>query len=109
MISLLGVPGYAHPTVTPASQAPRAIASFPCKIFFIQPPPWVGWQDISMVSRFSFPVSRFRFPNWQILHSAIIYATSNHMNWERETRNGKRETQISKGDYESEKENIDRG
>ena len=32
-ISLLGVPGYAAATVTPASQAPLAIASFPCKTF----------------------------------------------------------------------------
>jgi hypothetical protein len=38
MISLLGVPGYAHPTATPASHAPRAMASFPCKILFMHPP-----------------------------------------------------------------------
>ena len=37
-ISLLGVPGYAAATVAPASQAPRAIASFPCNIFFISVP-----------------------------------------------------------------------
>ena len=37
-ISLLGVPGYAAATVTPASQAPLAMASFPCKTFFMFSP-----------------------------------------------------------------------
>ena len=32
MISVLGVPGYAEAKVTPASQAPRAMASLPDRI-----------------------------------------------------------------------------
>ena len=38
LISVLGVPGYAAETFTPASYAPRAIASFPSNNFFILPP-----------------------------------------------------------------------
>ena len=34
LISVLGVPGYAALTVTPASHAPRAMASLPSMIFF---------------------------------------------------------------------------
>jgi hypothetical protein len=38
-ISVLGVPGYAEANLTPASQAPRAIASFPdIKVFKYIPP-----------------------------------------------------------------------
>jgi len=34
-ISVLGVPGYAAAKDTPASNAPRATASLPLRIFFI--------------------------------------------------------------------------
>ena len=36
-ISVLGVPGYAEAYLTPASYAPRAIASFPVSSFFMTP------------------------------------------------------------------------
>jgi hypothetical protein len=47
MISVLGVPGYADPTRTPASHAPRAMASLPMyDLVWGSPPSALGsWAD----------------------------------------------------------------
>jgi hypothetical protein len=51
---VLGVPGYAAATWQPASQAPRATASFPVRITFIDGYPLSGKsvQNIKMIINF---------------------------------------------------------